>query len=163
MPGAILLRGLWAAARGDSAGARNRSDSLARLGEADRRRIGGGTAFLRALLALRSGRPREAVGLIQPAALGGENDGTNLDRVSSFALRLVAADAYAALGRTDSAATTGSLALTSTRMPPGMIALRGIPCTLAWPRVVDWRRRAGLGPLRAAGCETLHSSQGRGQ
>jgi serine/threonine-protein kinase len=163
MPGAILLRGLWAAARGDSAGARSRSDSLARLGEADRRRIGGGTAFLRALLALRSGRPREAVALIQPAALAGENDGTNLDRVSSIALRLVAADAYAALGRTDSAATMGSLALASTRMPPGMIALRGIPCTLARPRVVDWRRRTGRGPLRAAGCETLHSSQGRAQ
>ena len=161
MPGGILLRGLWAAARGDGAAAGPRLDSLGRLPDADRRRLRGDPEFLRALLALRSGRAREAVAIIGPAAATGENDGTNLDRVGSFALRLVAADAWAAAGQVDSAAAIGTLALESLRMPPGMIALRGLPCSLAGPRVSSWRRRAGLAPLRAAGCETLNSSQRR--
>ena len=163
MPGGILLRGLWAADRGDATAAAPLLDSLGRLTDADRRRLRGGPEFLRGLLALRTGRPREAVALVAPAAAAGENDGTNLDRIGSFALRLVAADAYAAAGRIDSAAAMGSLALESMRMPPGMIALRGLPCGLAGPRVGDWRRRAGLPPLHAAGCEALHSSQGRAQ
>jgi tetratricopeptide (TPR) repeat protein len=163
MPGGILLRGLWAAARGDAAAAGPRLDSLGGLNDTDRRRLRGGPEFLRALLALRSGRAGEAVSIIGPAAAAGENDGTNLDRVGSFALRLVAADAWAAAGRVDSAAAMGTLALQSLRMPPGMIALRGLPCSLAGPRVADWRRRAGLPPLHAAGCEPLHSSQRRAQ
>jgi serine/threonine-protein kinase len=163
LPGGILLRGLWAAARGDAAAAGPRLDSLGRLPDIDRRRLRGGPEFLRALLALRSGRPGEAIGLIGPSAVAGENDGTNLDRIGSFDLRLVAADAYAAAGRVDSAAAMGTLALSSVRMPPGMIALRGLPCSLAAPRVNDWRRRAALPPLQATGCEALHSSQGRAQ
>jgi tetratricopeptide (TPR) repeat protein len=152
MPGGVLLRGLWAAARGDTVTASAYRDSLSGRSTVERRRLGAGPAFLTALLALRLGRPAETIRLIAPAAADGENDATNLDRISTIALRLLTANAYAALGRSDSAAVLGSLATGSLRMPPGMLALRGIPCAIARPRVTVWRRRAGMPPLADAGC-----------
>ncbi len=144
VPGAILLRGLWAAARGNSVGVFR--DSLAARSAAERRRLGTGPVVLDALAALRSGHPAEAIRLVAPLAAEGENDATNPDRVGTSALRLLAADAYAAAGRSDSAAVIGALAFRSLRMPPGSLGLRGAACAIASPRVTVWRQHAGLPP-----------------
>ena len=106
MPGAVLLRGLWAAARGDSVAVAAYQDSLGARSAVERRRLGYGPVFMAALLVLRRGRPAESVRLIGPATADGENDATNLDRVSTIGLRLVTAAAYGALGRPDSSSRT---------------------------------------------------------
>nr|MBA2627431.1 hypothetical protein [Gemmatimonadales bacterium] len=163
MPGGILLRALSAASRADASGVAARLDSITTLPAPSRRRLGSGPEMAEAILALRSARPAETVRLLAPAARGGENDGTNLDRVSSLSLRLLTADAYAAAGALDSAAAMGTLALESVRMPPGMLALRGVACAFAASRVNGWRARGGGRPLNVPGCvpAPVTSSTGR--
>ncbi len=152
MPGALLLRGLWSAATGDTAVAAGRRDSLRRLPPLSLARLGHGPALLEALGALRAGQSGATLRLIGPAAAAGEDDATNLDRVGTMALRVVAADAYAMAGHADSAATLASAAIAAIRVPPGTVALRGIVCGLAGPRLLQWRRSSGQSPDPAIRC-----------
>ena len=76
--------------------------------------------------------------MIGPAAARGEHDSALLDRVNSLALRWAAAEAYAHLGRTDSAVAMMELVVQPTRMPGNAFALRGITYSFAQRRLGSW-------------------------
>jgi serine/threonine-protein kinase len=141
-PRGLVTYGLWAAAVGDTGAARER---LRRIGEFPpevQTRLGYGPQLLEAAIAARGRRWADVVRLIGPAAARGD-DATQLDRVNSLALRWAAADAYAQMGRLDSAIAMAQLVLRPTRMPGNAVALRGIPYPFAHRRLAIWYGQLG--------------------
>ena len=135
--------GLWAAVANDSAAARAALNALATVSSADRRRLGNGPALLEAWLEARANRWHRAADLIGSQALTGEHDTALLDRVGSLSLRWLAAEAYAASGRPDSATAMLELAIRPQRMPGNEFALRGLVVPFAHRRLAQWYTEAG--------------------
>jgi tetratricopeptide (TPR) repeat protein len=122
--GAQLLRGLYAAARGDRAAAERALRALEALGERDRRRLGHGVALLTARAASLRG-DWDAAAAITPLATAGEHDPLGVDRPSSVALRRFAAQVLDSTGRPGEAAEMRALMRRAERMPPAHMMLRG--------------------------------------
>src|SRR2546426_518516 len=112
----LITYGLWAAQIGDTAGARRRLRRVAQLSVGERTILGSGPALLEASLAARAAQWADVVRLIGPAASRGEHDSVLLDRVSSLELRWPVAEAYAQLGKIDSAVAMMELLLRPTLM-----------------------------------------------
>jgi hypothetical protein len=90
-----------------------------------------------------SGRWRAVLDSLAPVAWYGEHDATMLDRVSSFPVRWLVAEAYARIGRVDSAAAYMELLLKPTRMAPGHLALRGLAYPFAHRLLSGWYAARG--------------------
>jgi len=125
-PAQALLAGLAAAMAGDTARARRYLDRLEPLSARDQENLGSGPELLHALLELRTGRAEAAIARLAPLAATGEHDALSLDRVDSYWLRLVVADAFRDRGQPDSARRYLELALDRRRVPPAHYALRGL-------------------------------------
>lgn len=141
-PRGLVTYGLWAAAIGDSAGARQRLGRVLQAPADVRNRLGHGPQLLEASIAARARRWADAIRLIGPAASRGD-DATQLDRVNSLSLRWAAADAYAHLGRLDSAVAMMELVIRPLRMPGNAFALRGITYPFAHRRLALWYSALG--------------------
>jgi len=142
----LITYGLWAAQVGDTAWARGRLRRVARLPAAERAILGSGPALLEARLAARARRWADVVRLIGPAASRGEHDSVLLDRVNSFALRWCVAEAYAQLGKTDSAVAMVELLLRPASMPGNAFAWRGLVFSFAhrWLALLNERLGAAV-------------------
>lgn len=139
----LITYGLWAVQAGDTGGARRRLLRVRKLPDAERARLGFGPELLEARLDGRGGHWRDVVRLIGPAAVRGEHDSALLDRVSSLSLRWTVAEAYAQLGKTDSAVAILELLMRPTRMPGNGFALRGFVLPFAHRRSARLDERLG--------------------
>jgi serine/threonine protein kinase/tetratricopeptide (TPR) repeat protein len=137
-----VLHAIWAAARSDSAAAVRALEQARRWPE-DLSRLGAGPRLARGWVEAHSGRWRAVLDSLAPVASYGEHDATMLDRVSSFPVRWLVAEAYARIGRLDSAAVYMELLLTPTHMAPGHLALRGFLYPFAHRRLSRWYAALG--------------------
>jgi tetratricopeptide (TPR) repeat protein len=144
-----VVRALWAAVSGDSAGA---ARALERAAEApvEPGRVGAGPALVQGWIDAAAGRWHRVTDNLAPVAQQGEHDATMLDRSSSFPLRWLVAEAYGRLGRNDSARAYLGLVLAPRNMPPGHFALRGIAYPHAHRRLALLSGQAGLSDSAAA-------------
>jgi tetratricopeptide (TPR) repeat protein len=101
---ALVTRGLWAAAAGDTTHARRLLTAARSRPPGEFRREGAGPALLGALIAARGGFWDETVRILEPAARQGSEIGLFEDAGGRVTLRWVVAHAYERLGRPDSAA-----------------------------------------------------------
>ncbi len=141
--GGVLLRARWAAARGDTAAARARLDTLAGASALDRRVLERGPDLVRAQVALARGTPREAVRLLAAHAEAGEHDNAALDRPGSLALRWSLAEAYERLGKLDSAEAVFAQVARPVHVPANQIALRGLVVPFVEARLRRLTSRGG--------------------
>lgn len=125
-PAQAMVAGLAAVLAGDTSRARLLLQRVQPLDETALGALGAGPALLASLLDLRAGRPDSAARRLAPLAQSGEHDALSLDRVDSFWLRLVAADAFRSVGQPDSARHYLELAMQPERLPPAHYALRGL-------------------------------------
>jgi tetratricopeptide (TPR) repeat protein len=144
-----VMHALWAAARGDTT-ATIEALEQARSGAEEMKRLGAGPRLARAWIDGLAGRWRTVIDSLAPAALHGEHDATILDRISSFPVRWLVADAYARVGRVDSATKFMELLLAPTRMAPGHFALRGFASPFAHRRLALWYAALGKSDTAAA-------------
>jgi tetratricopeptide (TPR) repeat protein len=159
-PTAIITVGLGAAMRGDTVAARTALAGIARADSVELKRLGHGPALIEAWIAARAGNWDRVLDLIGPAARQGEHDTSLLDRVGSQSLRLLAADALAATGRTREFEEMMALLLLPQRMSGNEFALRGLTASFAQLRLAralhrqqrtreaDEHRRAAAAVLR---------------
>jgi tetratricopeptide (TPR) repeat protein len=128
-----VMQALWTAAQGDTS--RSATDlKRARARPEELERVGAGPRLARGLIDRRAGRWRAVLDSLGPVALHGEHDATLLDRISSYPVRWVVADAYDHVRR-DSAIAYLKLLLEPTRMAPGHLALRGLVYPFAQRRL----------------------------
>jgi tRNA A-37 threonylcarbamoyl transferase component Bud32/tetratricopeptide (TPR) repeat protein len=128
---AQFARGEWSVGRGALATATAIADSLGRRPLAEQRRIGGGAAYLTALVALaRNDAAGAAAAIANPAKLG-EHDSYELDRPSSLALRRVAAVALERSGRIREAREMRDALVSPEGLPPIHMVLRGLIVSLS--------------------------------
>jgi hypothetical protein len=142
-PGALVARGMRLALTGDTAAARSIVGRLDALPSIERARLGNGARVVEALVDGRGGRWAHVVETLGPLARAGEHDATNLDRSPSLTMRWLVADAYAHLGRLDSAAVVLERATDYRRVPPGHLALRGFAYPFALRRLALWQAQRG--------------------
>jgi serine/threonine-protein kinase len=137
-----VVQSLWAGVAGDTGAA---ARALARVPSRPEERglYGAGPKLARAWIDAHAGRWRAVVDSLAPVAIQGEHDATVLDRVSSFPVRWLVAEAYARLSRLDSAATFLELVTEPARMAPGHFALRGIPYPFAHRQLSLWYTALG--------------------
>ena len=144
--GRVMLA-LWAAISGDTVTAvRALAEAGARPEET--RLLGAGAVLARGWIDARGGRWTEVIDSLGGVARAGEHDATNLDRLTAYPVRWLVADAYAHLGRSDSAAAYLELVVAPTRMAPGHFALRGLVYPFAHRRLA--RLYTTLGDRAAA-------------
>jgi serine/threonine-protein kinase len=136
-PEGWILHAIWAARSGDTVAA-SRALAQARRSPEVMGRLGAGPRLARGWVDGHSGRWRAVLDSLAPIASYGEHDATMLDRVSSFPVRWLVAEAYARMGRLDSAAVYMELLLRPTRMAPGHLALRGLAYPYAHRRLSGW-------------------------
>jgi len=122
--GGVLLRGLVALRRGNRTAATTALREL-RARKADRS-LGFGVRYLDARIAAAEHRWAHVVAVLGDAARTGEHDPFSVDRIGSFAMRWLVAEAYASLGRSDSAAGVLERMLAPIGVPPGHYSLRGL-------------------------------------
>ncbi|PYO62422.1 MAG: hypothetical protein DMD28_05990 [Gemmatimonadetes bacterium] len=146
----LVTYGLWATAVGDTFAARARLRGVRQFPEGTRAALGFGPEMLEASIAASARRWADVIRLIGAAAEIGEHDNTLLDRVSSLSLRWLAAEAYAQLGRTDSAIAVMELVVRASGMPGNGIVLRGVPFLFAHRRLAQWYAKAGRPDLARA-------------
>jgi tetratricopeptide (TPR) repeat protein len=139
-----MLRSLWSAAAGDTAGARAGLARLQRLSKRETAIVGHGPLLIKAWIAADGQRWREVADLLARPALVGEHDPTILDRPDSFLLRWLVATAYQNLGKPDSSAVFFNLILQPTRIPPGHLALRGLTYNFARQRLAELQKGRGV-------------------
>ena len=142
-PGGVLLRGLTAAARGETGRAGRALDALQELPPVEQLRLGDGLRFLEAWIEATGKRWTEVRRLLGPAALGGEHDGSSPAQVASLATRWLLADAYEQTGMLDSAAAYLELAIAPTRVPFSHLSLRGLAYPFAQRRLALLYGRMG--------------------
>jgi hypothetical protein len=142
-PGGLLLQGLVSAATGDTLGAIRRLAAVEALPDRERRRLGYGRAYLRAVLDARAGRWEAVVDSLGPAAVAGEHDPFSLDRVESMSMRWLVAHGWARLGRLDSATAVLERVVWPTGMPPGHYCLRGFFYPFALRQLAVWHLELG--------------------
>lgn len=121
---AHLVRGLHAVARGDRAAAERAYRVVTGGAVRDRRRLGHGPALLAARIAALQGDWSTAASVV-PLATEGEHDPLGVDRPSSVALRLFAAQVLDSTGRPGEAERMRTLMRRAERMPPAHMMLRG--------------------------------------
>jgi serine/threonine-protein kinase len=122
--GAVLLRGLVALRRGDRATAMAALRQLRARGSD--RSLGFSVEYLEARIAAAEERWDQVLTIIVDAARAGEHDPFSVDRVGSFALRWLVAEAYSKLGKPDSATDMLEQVLAPVGMAPGHYSLRGL-------------------------------------
>ena len=132
---ADMLRGLWAAAAGDTARARSVLVARRNMSPQDRALVGSAPLLIEAGILGRSGRWRDVISLVGPIAEKGEQDPTILDRPDSYLQRWIVANAYQALGMRDSADAYLALIRRPTQLPPGHFSLRGLSYAFATERL----------------------------
>jgi tetratricopeptide (TPR) repeat protein len=122
--GGVLLRGLVALRRG------NRATAAAALRQLRDRRsdrvLGFGVEYLEARIAAAEQRWPHVVAVLWDAARAGEHDPFSVDRIGSFAVRWLVAEAYGNLGKPDSAAIVLEQMLAPVDVPPSHYSLRGL-------------------------------------
>lgn len=143
--GAHSLRALWAAAAGDTVGARAQLAELRSLTRRDQAVVGSGPLLTDAWIAAAGNRWRPVVDQLGKVAFAGELDPTILDRPDSFLLRWTVAKAYGHLSQLDSSAMYLDLILRPTRIPPGHYALRGLSYGFARRQLAEVDRLRGRG------------------
>jgi tetratricopeptide (TPR) repeat protein/tRNA A-37 threonylcarbamoyl transferase component Bud32 len=141
--GGVLTAALTAAVRSDTSVARAALERVRRLPASEQRRLGEGARLADAWLLAHQGRWRQVVDTIGAKAWAGEHDSSLLDRVGSLSLRWLLADAYAHIGKTDSATAALELAITPSRMPSSEFALRGLVLSFAHRRLAQWYESRG--------------------
>jgi tetratricopeptide (TPR) repeat protein len=122
--GAVLLRGVHAAARNHLPAAERELALLQRRPSSVIRTVGRGREYLAALIAWKRGDLRSARAIV-PLAQAGEHDPFSVDRPSSVAMRWLAAAVLEADGATTAAAEMRRLMREPVRLPPSHFALRG--------------------------------------
>jgi tetratricopeptide (TPR) repeat protein/tRNA A-37 threonylcarbamoyl transferase component Bud32 len=142
-PGTLIARGVRLALLGDTLGARSAARRARDLPLLEQARLGYGALAIDALVDARAGRWEPVVRALAGAALTGEHDATSLDRAPSLTLRWLVADAYAHLGRLDSAMSYMNLALTSERVPSGHLVLRGLAYPFGKRQLARWQAQQG--------------------
>ncbi|HEY1952236.1 MAG TPA: protein kinase [Gemmatimonadaceae bacterium] len=140
---ADMLRGLWAAAAGDTTSARTVLTSRARMSLQDSALVGSAPALIEGWIDARAGKWRAVTSLLGPVASAGEQDPTILDRPDTYQQRWLVAYAYDALGMADSAAVYLDLILRPTQLPPGQFSLRGLSYPFARKRLADMKSPRG--------------------
>jgi hypothetical protein len=138
-----MLRGLWAAAAGDTARARGVLVARRGMSAQDSALVGSAPALIEAGILGTSGKWREVVNLLGSTAQKGEQDPTILDRPDSFLQRWSVANAYQALGMADSSAFYLNLILRPTQMPPSHFSLRGLSYRFARQRLAAMQASPG--------------------
>ena len=109
---ALVTRGLWSAAAGDTISSRRLLATVRTRSAADLARQGFGPVLLAGWIAARTGRWQEVVRDLGPAALQGDATGYVLIQ-SPPMMRWLVAEAYERLGRPDSAAAYFERAIAS--------------------------------------------------
>jgi serine/threonine-protein kinase len=150
----FIIRGLWAGVSGDIPEA-TLSLRRARSGAEEMALLGAGPLLVQGVIDRRTGRWQPIIDSLAPLALRGEHDATVMDRTPSFAVRWLVADAYAHLGRLDSAAAYLELLLAPTRMAPAHFALRGFAYPFAHQRLATWYTELGDTTLAQAHRKSL--------
>jgi tetratricopeptide (TPR) repeat protein len=150
-PGALIVRGIRLAQLGDTVGASSAARRARALPPLEQARLGHGPLAIDALVDGRAGRWERVVQGLAGTALSGEHDATSLDRVPSLTLRWLVADAYAHLGRLDSAMVYMNLALTSERVPSGHLVLRGLAYPFGKRHLAQWQAQRDGGRHEVAG------------
>jgi serine/threonine-protein kinase len=129
------LRALWAAAAGDSTGARREIGDPSIWQFRDSAAVGNGPELVEALVSAHASEWRDVVDRLGPAAWQGEHDPALLDRPSSLMMRWLVGDAYDQLGWPDSAAAYFERITEPSDMPPAHFALRGLTFSFAHRRL----------------------------
>jgi tetratricopeptide (TPR) repeat protein len=142
-PAGLILRGVVAAAAGDTSLARQTLDAIDDLPRVEQLRLGDGPALVQAWIAAHGGRWQEVTRLLGERARRGEHDGSSPDQVASISTRWLLAEAYERAGNLDSAATFFSLAIAPTRVPFSHLALRGLAYPFAQRRLAAIYDRMG--------------------
>ena len=142
-PGGLTLRGLVAAARDDTTGARAMLEAVSRLSPVERLRLGDGPTLIEARIAAQGRRWNEVIHLLASRALHGEHDGSSPDQVASIAVRWAVADAYERVGKLDSSAIYFALSVAPTRVPFSHLGLRGLVYPFAQRRLAMLYSRMG--------------------
>ena len=142
-PAGLTLRGVVAAAGGDTSLARRTLEAINDLPPVEQLRLGDGPALVQAWIAAHGGRWQEVTRLLAERARHGEHDGSSPDQVASISTRWLLAEAYERAGNLDSAATFFSLATAPTRVPFSHLALRGLAYPFAQRRLATLYDRMG--------------------
>ncbi len=138
-----LLRALWAAAAGDTIGARTHMMRARPTTPAERADLGEGPALVEALIAANGKRWGDVTKSLAAVARRGEQDPLIYDRPDSFLLRWVTANAFERMGQRDSAVAFHELLLRPTAIPPGHYALRGLVNGFAHQRLAQLLEQRG--------------------
>jgi len=141
--GALVTRGLWAAAAGDTNRARRLLDRIRSRPAGDVAREGAAPALLEAWIAAQGGRWDETIRILGPAARTGSEAGLQEDRGGRVMMRWLVAQAYESLGRPDSAAAYLELLLSPLGRVDQEYLARGIAFSFAHRRLVLLYARLG--------------------
>ena len=139
---ALVTRGLWEAAEGDTARARRLLARFRTRSAIEQNRHGSNPILIEAWLAARAGHYGETVRLLGPAALQGDDIGSALFRSNRVLKRWLVAEAYEGLGQPDSAAAYFELAI-SPLGDPGALRDARIAYSFAHRRLVLLCARMG--------------------
>jgi tetratricopeptide (TPR) repeat protein len=135
--GAVLLRGVRFALRGDIVAARREARVLESR-KSVRRSVGSGPAYLGALIEAERGAWPAVRSLLSVDAAKGEHDPFSLDRVSSLSMRWLVAQSFARAGALDSAITMLEAVARPTAIPPAHYPLRGFVVPFAHRQLAIW-------------------------
>jgi hypothetical protein len=105
--------------------------------------LGMSPAFLEAGIHAAADRWEPVIDLLGAAAWQGEHHPLLEDRIDSFSLRWLVAEAHAHLGALDSAVAYLELAVRPLYLPPQVYSLRGLVVPFAHYRLGQWKERLG--------------------
>lgn len=139
--GADFIRGLLALEARDTAGAWQRLNAIRARDPEQQVALGTSPAFLEACIHMAADRWDEVIALLGARAWRGEHHPLLEDRVDSFSLRWLVAEAHARLGALDSAVAYLELAVRPVYLPPQAYSLRGLVYPFAHYRIAQWKER----------------------
>jgi serine/threonine-protein kinase len=140
---AIVTRGLWMAAAGDTVGARRLLRTVRSRAKSELAQSGADPELLEASIAAREGRWDETLRILGPTARRGSEIGLSEDRAGRVTLRWLTARAFENLGRADSAAAYLEMVLSPLGRVDQEYFARGVAFSFAHRQLVMLYARMG--------------------